>query len=74
MVFITSDRFLGDEQQKKFAGNLRKHPYVIIADTLGCNLRCWFCYSHQFWTLESAIKKGCSPVFISSDEIVSQIK
>ena len=73
MAFITSDRFLGDEQQKKFAGSSRKHPYVIIADTLGCNLRCWFCYSHHFWTLERA-KKGCNPAFLSSDDIVSQIK
>lgn len=65
MVFITSDRFLGDEQQKRFAGSYRKHPYVIIADTLGCNLRCWFCCSHHFWTLERA-KKGCNPAFLSS--------
>ncbi|MFC2170184.1 hypothetical protein ACFLRM_06460, partial [Acidobacteriota bacterium] len=32
MVFVTSDRFLGDEAQKKYTGSLRKHPYVIIAD------------------------------------------
>lgn len=68
MIFITSERFLGDEQQKKFVKSSRKHPYVIIADTLGCNLRCWFCYSHHFWTLKTA-KKGCNPVFLSSDEI-----
>ncbi len=73
MVSITSDRFLGDEQQKKFAGSLRKHPYVIIADTLGCNLRCWFCYSHQFWIAASAAKAGCSPTFLSADELVTQI-
>lgn len=74
MVFITSGRFLGDEAQKKFAGSSRKHPYVIIADTLGCNLRCWFCYSHQFWSIDRSIKHGCNPTYLSSEDIVSQIK
>jgi len=34
MVFIATDRFLGNEQQKKFVASLRKHSCVIIADTL----------------------------------------
>lgn len=74
MVFIASDRFLGDEQQRKFAGSSRKHPYMIIADTLGCNLRCWFCYSHHFWSLDRAVKHGCNPTFLSSEEIISQFR
>jgi len=48
-VFVTSDRFLGENRQMKLVGSLRKFPYVMIMDTAGCNLRCWFCYSHHFW-------------------------
>jgi organic radical activating enzyme len=69
-VFVTSDRFLGEKRQIKLVGSARRFPYVIIIDTAGCNLRCWFCYSHQFWKPE----KSCAPVFLSTDEVIDQLK
>jgi len=69
-VFVTSDRFLGENRQMKLVGSLRRFPYVIIMDTAGCNLRCWFCYSHHFWTPE----KNCDPAFLSADDVIHQLR
>ncbi|MEM3871726.1 MAG: EVE domain-containing protein [Nitrososphaeria archaeon] len=69
-VFVTSDRFLGDERQKRLVGSLKRFPYVIIMDTAGCNLRCWFCYAHQFWKPDDS----CEPVFLSTDDIIEQLR
>jgi len=68
-VFVTSDRFLGEERQVRLVGSARRFPYVIIMDTAGCNLRCWFCYSHHFWKPE----ESCKPVFLSVDKVVEQL-
>lgn len=73
-VFVISDRFLRDETQLKLVGSLRKFPYVLIADTIGCNLRCWFCYSHHFWTRERAEKLNCRPQFLTPQELVDQMR
>lgn len=69
-VFVTSDRFLGEKRQIKLVGSLKRFPYVIIMDTAGCNLRCWFCYSHQFWKPDDS----CEPVFLSPDDVIKQLR
>ncbi|MEM3449510.1 MAG: EVE domain-containing protein [Nitrososphaerota archaeon] len=69
-VFVTSDRFLGEKRQMRLVGSLKRFPYVIIMDTAGCNLRCWFCYSHQFWKPDDS----CEPVLLSSDDVIKQLR
>ncbi|MCZ7382894.1 MAG: hypothetical protein O8C64_15165 [Candidatus Methanoperedens sp.] len=71
-VFVIADRFLGNDFMDKVMHNRYSYPYVLIADTVGCNLRCWFCYSHHYWTRDRAEKKGCRPLFISSEKLADQ--
>lgn len=69
-VFVTSDRFLGEKRHVRLVGSLKKFPYVIIMDTAGCNLRCWFCYAYHFWKPDV----HCEPVFLSADDLINQLK
>lgn len=69
-VFLATDRFLGQQTHEKIMGNSRSFPYIIIVDTAGCNLRCWFCYSHHYWAPDPRTK----PEFLTTDEVVAQIE
>lgn len=47
MVSLISDRFLGEKftkniLSKKFKNTRELFTYNLIADTIGCNLNCWF--------------------------------
>jgi hypothetical protein len=44
-AFLMSDRFLGEEFQKRVGIGRNTYPYVLIADAVGRNLNCWFCYA-----------------------------
>lgn len=46
-VFLMSDRFLGEPFNKLTGIPKNKYPYVVIADTAGCNLNCWYCYAYK---------------------------
>ena len=71
-VQIISDRFLGEEFMRKVMRGRFNYPYVLIADTAGCNMRCWFCYSWHFWTPSLALDQGCKPSFASVEKLADQ--
>jgi hypothetical protein len=71
-IQIISDRFLGKDFMLNIMKGRLKYPYVLIADTVGCNMRCWFCYSWHFWSRETAEEQGCKPVFVSSDGLANE--
>ncbi|MEM7818142.1 MAG: EVE domain-containing protein [Candidatus Aenigmatarchaeota archaeon] len=75
-ITLIADRFLGKEFQKeilsKIGASKGKYPYVIIADSLGCNLRCWFCYAYKFFTKEDAEKNKCHIAYVCPQELAQQ--
>jgi len=75
-ITLIADRFLGKEFQReilgKIGGGKGRYPYAIIADGLGCNLRCWFCYAYKFLTKKSAESSGCHISYISPSELARQ--
>lgn len=75
-ITLIADRFLGEEFQREILGKLGKskgrYPYVIIVDTLGCNLRCWFCYAYKFFNKGSAEKNNCEISYISPGRLAEQ--
>jgi hypothetical protein len=66
-VFIMSDRFLGEPFNKLTGIPKNKYPYVVIADTAGCNLNCWFCYAHD--TIKKSNYEKLKPKFISPSDL-----
>jgi len=75
MVSLISDRFLGERftkevLSKKYAKPEGLFTYVLIADTIGCNLNCWFCYAWRYLDLKEA--RRCNPRFISPVELARQ--
>ncbi len=48
------------------------YPYVQIADTAGCNMRCWFCYSWHFWSHKIAEEQGCKTAFASAERLADE--
>lgn len=75
-ITLISDRFLGEEFHRKTFGkylnNSRlKYAYVIIADTIGCNLNCWFCYAWKFLDKKTA-EKSCETAFVSPERLAEQ--
>lgn len=75
-ITLIADRFLGKEFQQeilgKIGGGKGRYPYVIIADGLGCNLRCWFCYAYKFLNKESAECNKCQIAYVSPKELAEQ--
>ncbi|MCX8190222.1 MAG: EVE domain-containing protein [Candidatus Diapherotrites archaeon] len=75
-ITLIADRFLGKEFQQeilgKIGGSKGRYPYVIIADSLGCNLHCWFCYAYKFLTKESAEANKCDIAYVSPKELAEQ--
>jgi len=75
-VTLIADRFLGREFQKEILGKMGKskgrYPYVIIADGLGCNLRCWFCYAYKFFDKKSAEENNCSFAYVTPKRLAEQ--
>ncbi|MCJ7570749.1 MAG: EVE domain-containing protein [Candidatus Thermoplasmatota archaeon] len=75
MVSLISDRFLGEKfakevLSKKFGNTKNLFTYVLIADTIGCNLNCWFCYAWKYLNMNDAQKiKTC---FLSAEELAEQ--
>lgn len=75
MVSLISDRFLGEKfsreiLSKKYDKTKDLFTYVIIADTIGCNLSCWFCYAWKYLNINDA--KTCNPNFLSAKELAKQ--
>ncbi len=71
-VQIISDRFLGHEYMLKVMKGSYNYPYVLIADTAGCNMRCWFCYSWHFWSNKIAEEQKCRPTFVSAGRLADE--
>ena len=63
-VFVMSDRFLGGGFNKLTGIPKNKYPYVVIADTAGCNLDCWYCYAYKM--LKKNDYEKLKPKFVSS--------
>lgn len=75
-VTFISDRFLGEDFQRKVIGkafkkSFQKFTYVIIADAVGCNLNCWFCYAWKFLK-RSVAQEKCETSFISPERLAEQ--
>ena len=75
MVSLISDRFLGEkfaEQvlSKKYEKTKNLFTYVLIADTIGCDLNCWFCYAWKYLNLRDAKKIMIN--FLSAKELAQQ--
>lgn len=75
-ITLIADRFLGEEFQGEVLGKLGmargRFPYVIIADTLGCNLRCWFCYAYKFFDKKTAEENKCTISYVSPERLAEQ--
>lgn len=71
-VQIISDRFLGQDFMLNVMRGSYNYPYVLIADTAGCNMRCWFCYSWHFWSKKIAEERGCKPAFASAERLADE--
>lgn len=71
-IQIISDRFLGQDFMLKVMRGSYNYPYVLIADTAGCNMRCWFCYSWHFWSHKTAEEQGCKPAFASAERLADE--
>ncbi len=75
-ITIISDRFLGEEFHKCILRKINKsqgrYPYVIIADTLGCNLKCWFCYAYKFHNKIIAEDSGCLVSYVTPERLAEQ--
>jgi uncharacterized Fe-S cluster-containing radical SAM superfamily protein len=75
MVSLISDRFLGERFTKEVLSKKYNKPeglftYVLIADTIGCNLNCWFCYAWKYLELKDASR--CHPEFLSPVQLAKQ--
>lgn len=77
-ITIIADRFLGKEFQQEILGKMGKsrgrYPFVIIADALGCNLRCWFCYAYKFFDKKTAELNRCQISYVSPKRLAEQFK
>jgi len=75
MVSLISDRFLGEKfakevLSKKYEKTRNLFTYVLIADTIGCNLNCWFCYAWKLLNLRDA--KSCTPHSLPAKKLAQQ--
>lgn len=75
MVSLISDRFLGerftkDVLSKKFSRTRNMFTYVLIADTMGCNLDCWYCYAWKY--LDAKSTRQLSTAYIAPRELARQ--
>jgi hypothetical protein len=75
-ITLISDRFLGEEFHRKTLGKYLKqsrlkYAYVIIADVVGCNLNCWFCYAWKFLNRKTA-EKYCKTAFVTPERLAEQ--
>lgn len=75
-ITLISDRFLGDEFSKSILGKKgaekARYPLAIIADTVGCNLNCWFCYAYKFLSINEARNNKCKVVFLTPERLAEQ--
>ena len=75
-ITLIADRFLGHEFQREILGKMGKsrgrYPYVIIADGLGCNLRCWFCYAYKFFDKQTAQANRCKISYVTPQRLAEQ--
>jgi len=72
--FTIADPFVSDEFMRKVMKNKYEYPYVLITETVGCNLRCWFCYSHHCWSKKNAEEKEAKPVYLSPEKLAEQAR
>lgn len=73
-VFTTADGFLGEDFHKKVMGDSYAFPHVLIIDSLGCNLKCWFCYAWQYRDYQTATTKGCKPTLVHYKNLAEYVK
>jgi len=50
------DRFLGEEFHRKIEAGININPYILLIDSAGCNLNCWFCYAHDIIKQEDYVR------------------
>jgi len=68
-VFLMSDRFMGENYYEKTGIPKNTYPFVLISDAAGCNLDCWFCYSHKLIDRKDYEKQR--PESLSPDELAN---
>ena len=61
MVALISDRFLGERftrevLSEKYHRTRNLFTYVIISDTIGRNLDCWYSYARRYTRNEGGVK------------------
>ena len=66
-VILMRDRFLGEEFHKQVELKKNVNPYILLVDSAGCNMNCWFCYAHEMIKQEDYRK--LAPVFNTPEEL-----
>lgn len=66
-VILMRDRFLGEEFHKQVELKKNVNPYILLVDSAGCNMNCWFCYAHEMIKQEDYGK--LAPVFNTPEEL-----
>ena len=66
-VILMRDRFLGEEFHRNAALKKNVNPYILLVDSAGCNMDCWFCYAHKM--IKKTDYDGLAPVFNTPGEL-----
>jgi len=66
-VILMRDRFLGEEFHKQVELKKNVNPYILLVDSAGCNMNCWFCYAHEMIKQEDY--ERLAPVFNTPEEL-----
>ena len=66
-VILMRDRFLGEEFHRNVELKKNVNPYILLVDSAGCNMDCWFCYAHKM--IKKADYDGLDPVFNTPGEL-----
>ena len=66
-VILMRDRFLGEEFHRKTKTSGHINPYILLIDSAGCNLNCWFCYAHEM--IKPQDYNRLEPAFVNPEEL-----
>lgn len=70
-VILMSDRFLGKKYHEETGIHQNKKPFIIMLNTAGCNLDCWFCYAYRL--LKKSEYEMCNPGYIEAEDLSKYI-